>query len=663
MAVDKITLEVLNNFTHAAVESMAYTLIRTAYTTFIKETQDFSTALVTCEGEVFAFPKNMAATWQLATHMGEAIRVINEYREGDIIISNDPYSSKYFVTHTPDFHLWKPVFYEGKIVCFAACHVHNTDAGGAYPATVSRRNNEVFQEGIRIPPQKLYREGVLNEDLVETIKWNVRVPDQNWGDLKAQIACVNTGEKMVHDMIRRFGIETFRTGIYALLDYAEERARSVICGIQDGEYSFCDYLDDDVVSDMPVRFAMKMKVKGDEIVLDFTGSDPQLNCAMNIPTGGREKHGLPAVGLFHYFMTVDPMIPINGAVMRPITLVMPKGTVMNPEYPAAVGMRTAPMPRIADVIFGCLAKAGAAKVPACPSGHATIIVISIQNPKTGKRHVSSLEPMLGGGGGCALHDGSDVAGGILTFLCNTPVEINEAEVPIMVRRYELIPDSGGAGKYRGGLGVRFDFQVFQPNVVITARNRERGKFRPWGLKGGKPAVASRFILNPGLANEKDLGDTDVVTLEPGDIVSTSTPGGGGYGCPFERDLRAVLKDVQSGYVSAAAAERDYGVVIREGRCDQTATERLRAELKRVVVPTDFDFGPERTKYESVWSETIYDVFLDLLMKMPIPLRMFAKKEIFEAVEADAGQGRIPQRDDILETWNLIKMKYGLESEA
>jgi len=661
MAIDKVTLEVLNNYTHAVAESMAYTLIRTAYTTFVKETQDFTTALATPEGEFFAYPKNMAATWFVGLNMGDTISLIKDYEENDICLSNDPYAG-FFVTHTPDFHLWKPAFYKGELVCFLTNHIHNTDVGGSVPATLSRGHTEIFQEGIRIPPQKLYRAGVLNEDLVDIIKNNVRIPEQNWGDLKAQVASLNTGENKVHEMIEKFGINTFREGMYQLIDYAEERVRSIISRIPDGEYFFADYMDDDVVSDMPIRIAINMKVREDEIVLDFTGSDPQLLCSMNVPTGGKPNHVLPAIALFYYFMTVDPQIPLNGGVMRPISSVLPRGTMLNPEFPAAVGMRSATVPRIQDVTLGCLMKVVPDQVPACPSGHVTIIVVSLQDPKTGKRFVSVINPMIGGGGASCSHDGSNAAGGFFTFLCNTPVETNEAEVPISILRYELITDSGGAGKYRGGLGVRLDMIVPQPNASITARNRDRSRFRPWGVRGGKAASPSRFVLNPGTPKERDLGDLDVVKLEPGDIVSIWAPGGGGYGSPLDRDPQAVLRDTQAQYISLSAAREQYGVIISDNKVDLKATEDLRAKMRSNEKRELFDFGPERDAYEAVWSEAVYGALTDLLMEMPTSLRSFAKRKVYEEVKQMATKGHI-KPEDIGDAWQRVKEKNNLTMEG
>jgi N-methylhydantoinase B len=656
MAIDKVTLEVLNNFANAIAESMAFTLMRTAYTTFVKETMDFATAVVTPEGEVFAYPQAYSAGWMAGLNLGQVSKLIKSYEEGDIAATNDPYS-EFYATHTPDLHLWKPVFYKGQMVCYVTCHVHHTDMGGAVPASLTRTNTDIFQEGIRIPPQKLYKAGVLNEDLVNIIKTNVRIPEQTWGDIKAQVAALNTGELKIHEMIERFGIEIFREGMYSLLDYSEKLIRTIISEIPDGDYFFADYLDEDVVSDMPVRIVANMKVRGDEIVFDFTGSDPQVNCSMNIPTGGLGKHSIPPSALWYYFMTVNPKIPMNGAIMRAVSSILPKGTIMNPEFPAAVGMRSATVLRVQDVTLGCLMKAMPQKLPACPAGIAVIVAISTQDSKSGKRFVAVLDPIIGGAGGSPFRDGSNATGGFMSFLCNTPAEINETEVPVKILRYELIQDSGGAGKYRGGLGNRLDFQVLQPNTTVSTRNRDRNKFRPWGVKGGKAGSLSRLLLNPDTPKERDLGNLDIVRLEPGDVLSMRSPGGGGYGSPLERDPQSVLVDVQSGYISLLAAKEEYGVVIHNNQIDLEATQRLRSKLEITKNRAEFDYGPEREQYESIWSESTYHVLNSLLMRVPISLRPFVKKEIYQEVKSKTEEG--PINELILNSWEYIKNKFNL----
>ncbi|MEE9610760.1 MAG: hydantoinase B/oxoprolinase family protein, partial [Desulfatiglandales bacterium] len=219
MAIDKVTLQILANHCRGATESMAYTLMRTAYSTFVKETQDFTTGLTTPDGKTFAAPKEFGATWFVGLDYGKAIDLIKDYEEGDIGFTNDPYAG-FACTHTPDIHLWKPIFHEGELVCFSVNHIHNTDMGGAVPASCSRTLTEIYQEGIRIPPVKLFSKGKLNDQLLQILLTNVRQSEQNWGDLKALIAAVNTGERKVHEMIKKFGIDQFRSGIQDLLDYS-----------------------------------------------------------------------------------------------------------------------------------------------------------------------------------------------------------------------------------------------------------------------------------------------------------------------------------------------------------------------------------------------------------------------------------------------------------
>ena len=271
MAIDSVTLEILRNHSRAAAESMAFTLYRTAHSTFVKETEDFTTGLATPEGETFATPTDLGATWFIGLNYKNVIELIDHYDEGDICLTNDPYSG-FVCTHSPDMHIWKPVFHEGEIVCFVVGHIHNTDVGGAVPASLSRTLVEVHQEGIRIPPAKIMRRGVLNDDVLSIMLTNVRMPEQNWGDLKAQIAAMNTGERRVHEMIAKFGIETFREGTAQLLDYAERQARAIVRDLPDGRYFFADYMDEDVADGYPCRIALTLTIDGDGMVFDFTGS-------------------------------------------------------------------------------------------------------------------------------------------------------------------------------------------------------------------------------------------------------------------------------------------------------------------------------------------------------------------------------------------------------
>jgi N-methylhydantoinase B len=642
MAIDKITLEILKNHCVAAAESMAYTLYRTAHSTFVKETEDFTTGLTTAEGFTFATPTELGATWFVGMNYGNVIKSIDHYEEGDICITNDPYSG-FVCTHTPDMHIWKPIFHEGKIVCFAVGHIHNTDVGGAVPASLSRTLTEVHQEGIRIPPTKIMRGGEINQDVLDILLTNVRMPEQNWGDLKAQLAAVNTGERRVHEMIEKFGIDTFRDGIDDLLDYAETQARAIISGLPDGEYFFADYMDEDAVDGWPCRIALNLTIEGDSCVFDFSTSDPQLESSMNIPTGGEERHVMMLVGLVYVLYTLDPTLFLNSGVTRVCRCILPKGTIVNPEFPAAVGMRTLSSMRLQEITFGAFVQAAPDRLPASPCSGGPIMNVNSVDNRTSRRVVASIGPISGGAGGNPAEDGAEGSGANSSFLKNTPVEINEAEVPIKILRYGLAQNSGGAGKHRGGLATEMRFQAQAPNTKITARNRDRTRFRSWGVLNGKAGRNSVFLLNPGGNQEVNLGNTDILTIGPGDIVHVASGGSGGWGDPLERDPKAVVRDVRSGFVTDDEASNSYGVVLENGGYDKPATTARRHDMSTARKTHFFDFGPERDEFESIWTDENYETLSDLLAGLPVHWRFFMKHRLFEAVGDDPNGGSIRER--------------------
>lgn len=636
MTIDPVTLEILANHSRAAAESMAYTLYRTAHSTFVKETEDFTTGLTTPDGQTFATPTELGATWFVGLDYGNVIRMIDHYDEGDICATNDPYSG-FVCTHPPDLHLWKPIFHKGEIMAFAVGHIHNTDVGGAVPASLSRSLTEVHQEGIRIPPVKLVRRGEIDQALLDIVWTNVRVPEQNWGDLKAQIAAMNTGERKVHEMIRRFGEETFRDGIEGLLDYAEAQARAIVRSLPDGVYSFADYIDEDSVDGYPCRLKVTLTIDGDRLVLDFTGSDPQLHSSINVPTGGDKRHVLLLVGVVYVLYSLDPSLMLNSGIARVVECILPEGSVLDPQFPAAVGMRSLTCNRLQGLTMGVFAQAAPDRLPAGPASGGSIMNVNTTDNRTGRRVVASIDPITGGGGGDPFADGHDGSGANTSFLKNTPVEINEAEVPIKILRYGLARDSGGPGLHRGGLATELAYQVFAPNTRVTARNRDRSRFRSWGIKGGKAGSRSDFILNPGTPRAKDLGNTDILTVGPGDVIHTSCGGAGGWGPPHARPAEQVLLDVQRHLVSIGAAAEQYGVVIRDGAIDQAATAARRAEMARQDGGTGpagfYDGGAERAAFEAIWTDAAYDALTEILFGLPIHWRFYIKHRIFAAVEA------------------------------
>ncbi|MDX1434771.1 MAG: hydantoinase B/oxoprolinase family protein [Gammaproteobacteria bacterium] len=647
MAIDRVTLQILANHCAAATESMAQTLFRTAHSTFVKETEDFTTGLATPAGKTFASPYDLGATWFVGLDYGRALALIDSYEEGDLCMTNDPYSG-FACTHSPDLHLWKPFFHDGEVVCYGVGHIHNTDVGGAVPASLSRANTEVHQEGIRVPPVKLYKRGVLNREVLDIMLMNVRMPEQNWGDLKAQIAAMSTGERKVKEMIARFGIDTFRQGIEDLQDLAEEQARALIRRIPDGEYFFADYMDEDSVDGYPCRIAVNLIVKGDELVLDFSESDPQLNSSLNIPTGGDPRHVLLMVPVIYVLYTMDRTVLLNSGLTRPASAVLPEGSIVNPQFPAAVGMRSLACMRLQGVVFGAFAQALPEVVPAACGDGGPLINVRTVDSKTGRRLMANLDPITGGGGALAFRDGTEGSGANFGFLKNTPVEINEAEVPVKILEYGLATDSGGAGRYRGGTGTMLEFKVFAPNTIVTARNRDRTRFTPWGVAGGHAGKPSEFLLNPGGNRERNLGNTDVVTCQPGDVVRITSAGAGGFGDPLEREPERVLDDVRRGFVSAECAGSEYGVVIRDGAVDDAATARRRAALaaERPKNGNGFGFNAARLEFEAVWTRSSYARLTAILAGLPVNWRFFVKHRIFEALERIPAPERTGTPEDV-----------------
>lgn len=628
-AITPRSLQVLANFCGAAADAMAFTLMRTAHSAFVKETEDFSCQIVTRDGLAFANPRQFGAPWYSGIDYGPLLACIPDYHEGDICITNDP-EAGHVATHTPDIHIWKPVFFDGELACFVVGHIHNTDVGGAVPASLSRSLTEIAQEGLRIPPVKLVENGVQNPFVAQLIRSNVRLPDQNLGDLAAQIASVNVGERKMQGIIRRFGLPAFLEGVEAILDHAEAQTRRILSTIPDGRYAFADYADEDSPAGLPARIALTLQITGDEITLDYTGSDPQLGSSLNMPTGGRERHPLVMVGLTYVLSTLDPTLWLNAGTLRPARAILPAGSVVNSAPGAAIGMRSLTCAMTQIVTVGAFAQALPDLIPAAAPGGNAIMNIKT-TARNGRPVMASIGPVGGGGGAMPFADGSDGAGGATGFLRNTPIEITETEVPIRFLRYGLAPDTGAPGFWRGGLSAVMAFQVSAPETVVTARNRNRSVMGAWGLMGAGEACISRFVKNPDTDQSVELGNIDLVHCAPGDVICVTGPGAGGWGDPFTRPAALVAQDVRRGAVSPEAAARDYGVVIRDGRVDDTATAALRSAPR--PEPEPYAFSPGRRAFEQVWTAERYAHLTAFLAAQPVGWRFFLKHRVFAAVAA------------------------------
>jgi len=378
-----------------------------------------------------------------------------------------------------------------------------------------------------------------------------------------------------------------------------------------------------------------LRVRGEELVLDFTGTDPQLQSSLNVPTGGRERHVLPTVGLVYVLYTLDPRLLLNSGILRVCRCVLPEGTMLNPQSPAAVGMRSLTCVTLMHVIFGAFSLALPERLAASPAGG--LAIINVKTTTRDQRSVmASIGPVGGGAGGSATMDGTEGSGANTCFLRNTPVEIIESEIPIRMRKYGLALDSGGPGRFRGGCGTLMEFQVFAPNSVVTARNRDHSRFAAWGVRAGRAGSPSRFTRNPDRNERQELANADIVNLEPGDILRIQGPGGGGYGRPCERDVERVLSDVRGGFVSPDSARLHYGVSIRDGRVDLPATNALRERMRQRPNGQHFDLGSGRAEYEAIMTRERYDALTRILAETPVTWRFYLKHRILDALFKGAG---------------------------
>ncbi|MEM8662591.1 MAG: hydantoinase B/oxoprolinase family protein [Pseudomonadota bacterium] len=628
--LDPITLEILNTEVAAAAEEMALTLRRTARSLYVKEAVDFGVGLTTPEGRFFGNPRqygNALIDYDIAP----TLQALGEpLEEGDVLFTNHPYETAGLVSHTPDLTLICPYFADGRLIAYGYTFVHSTDIGGKVPSSVSPTNTELFQEGLLIPPVKLIRGGTWNKEILRLYKANVRTPEVNGHDLTAMLAALNTGAERVAAMVAHHGADAFLEGQRALMDYAAQKARDVLRTIPDGTYDFADFLDDDAITPIPMRFTVAMTVTDGAIHLDFTDTDPQVESAYNVPTLGR-RHAWLTVRILHFVTTHDPSVPMNGGIFRDVTVALKKGTILDPQFPAPVGVRAASAYRLNDAVTGAFAKAVPREVP-CPSGGAMVPVVLAEFDKvTGARNVLVLNSIIVGSGARYGSDGYDGVDGSLSTIRNTPAEKSELEAGVDILEYGLNRDSAGAGEWRGGLGLRFTFRVTQGGSAVLGRGLERFYFRPWGMAGGLPGVNMRVVRNIGTPAQEELGKIDMVPLEEGDTVTFLTPGGGGYGDPFCRPPEAVLADVLAGFVSTDAARRDYGVAIDHGTVDAAATATLRAARPlRTGSDHAFDFGPERAVWDSVFTPERMGRLNAAVMAEPTALRPAKRKGLFAA---------------------------------
>ncbi len=643
MKLDPITLEILNNKVVAIAEEMYYALKRASRSIYVKEADDFDVALLDAEGMLVAHPASATMNFLCDSNFVDTIEAVPDLEPGDVIVTNDPYTSGALSTHLPDIHLIRPYFHDGRIVAYGWCFVHCTDMGGSVPSSIAPSLSDIFQEGLRIPPMKLVARGVMKDDLLKLIMTNNREPEVNTGDLKAMLGALETGDMRTAELIERHGIETVLDAERDLLDYAAAKARDVIRRIPDGTYEFWDFMDDDKVTRIPLRVRLKMTVADGHLTLDLTGTDPQVRAAYNVPTNGQRNYWI-TIRLTNFLTTYDSTMPRNAGIYRTVKAILPKGILMNAEFPDACGVRSSPSLRVSGTVNGALLKANPDLMPAPSGGNSMPFALAEFDPEGIERHVQVIEPMRAGMGAMKGQDGVDGRDTSLNNMCNHPVETVETDMGIVFRRYDIRPDSGGPGKSRGGVGQIVTIEVLRDGGTILARGMERLRFPAYGVLGGKPGANMRGILNRGRPDEKELAKLDTLAVNAGDTVTFMMAGGGGYGDPYERDPERVREDVAVGFVSPEAAARDYGVAVDDdGDVDEAETARLRAARVKDNRHAAFDFGPQREAWESVFDDAAMGELNRRLMALPKAVRQNKRRWIIERTVPDlplAGAGSL-----------------------
>jgi N-methylhydantoinase B len=575
MTIDPILLEVIRNRLEAIADEMELTLLKSAASPIVKEGLDASAALFNVRGETIA----QAAA--IPIHLGclelAAKRLVRAFPpetlvEGDAFLLNDPYDGG---THLPDITLAVPVFAGGRAVALACTMCHHQDVGGRTPGSVPTDATELYQEGLIIPPTRLFRGGVLDENLFALLKRNVRIPDVFTGDLMAQVAAGRLGGIRLNELFARYGTEAVLGYVEELLQRAETLTRRGIEAIPDGTYTFADWLDNDGIDDRPVEIRVAVTVRGSTMRFDFTGTSPQVRGPFN---------AVPASTLSAVYYAVraisDPSVPNNGGCFRALDVVLPEGSLVNPRPPAPVSCRTATIKRIADTILGALVRALPHRMPAASSGTLLVMAFGGALPETGRPFVAS-ELAAGGMGARPSKDGIDVIETDVTNCMNIPVEALEMNFPLRIRRTGLWPDSAGAGTYRGGLGLAKVFEATTTDVTVAHRS-ERFHAAPWGLFGGRSARRGRAFVVRRDGTREEVPSKRMLVLHPGDQLWEYVAGGAGWGDPLERDPDRVLADVRDGKVSVDAARAEYGVVVISpaAAVDHDATKECREALRR-----------------------------------------------------------------------------------
>ncbi len=573
MKQDPITEALFRAAIAALGDEMALTIYRTSYSGVLKNIMDYSAALCDAEGRLAAqglsVPGHLCS---IPVALKAALaRYGSDIAPGDVLAMNDPYEGG---MHLPDIFVFRPIYAGEDVIAWAATICHHTDVGGRVPGSNASDSTEIYAEGLRIPPLKLYRRGVPDESLFRIIEKNVRVPDRVLGDLRAQLAACEIAERGFSDLVRRYGSEGVRHLMNAAMDHSELLTRRSLASLPDGEATFTDWIDDDQIdAGKPIPLVCTVRKRGTEMEIDWTGSSPQVKGAIN------NTYSYTAAASFTAAKCVlAEDMPNNDGVFRAIRVIAPAGTIANALPPAACAARGLTGFRMLDCCLGALAMLYPDRVPAASEGGNTGITIG--GFDAGRKPFIYVDFLSGAWGGRPWADGLEGNTNMFANMASFSIEAIEAEQPLEVLEYGIVPDTGGAGKFRGGMALSRTWRMLAEEGILQVR-ADRATHRPYGLQGGAPGSLSRNWLDPGEATERPLPAKLTMTMKRGEKFRHVMAGAGGWGDPLSREPRLVERDISEGLVSIAAAARDYGVVAAGNPpvIDAAGTASLRARLR------------------------------------------------------------------------------------
>jgi N-methylhydantoinase B len=570
MISDPIEFELFKNALFGVADEMALTVFRTTYSGVLKDNMDYSTAMFDGAGVL------VAQGLTLPGHLGSMPTAMASVKDtfagnihpGDVFIFNDPFRGG---MHLPDVFVFKPIFRDEDRIAWACAVCHHTDVGGRVPGSNASDSTEIYQEGLRIPPLKLYERGARNETLFALIETNVRVPVKVFGDLRAQLAACHIAEAALIEMAARYGNNKLQAYMTELVDYAERMTRAALRELPDGVYDFLDHIDDDGIDvGVPIPLKVTITKQGDTIHADWTGTAKQVKGAINNTlsyTKSATYCGIRSV--------LPQNIPTNEGVFRAISVEAPRGTIANMVLPGACAARGLTGFRMVDCMFGALAKMLPDRVFAASDGGNT--GVSIGGYHADRSPFIYVDFTCCAWGGRSDADGLDGNSNIYANMASQPIEVTETEQPLQITAYEFIQDAMGPGKFRGGAPFRREYRLLAEEAILQVRS-DRRDFRPYGLYGGGPGKPSQNFLNPDRGPAL-LPSKLTMNMKKGDLFRHEVAGAGGWGDPLERDPALVLKDVRNDFVSERAARDDYGVVLASDAVDEAATAALRQRMR------------------------------------------------------------------------------------